>query len=339
MASSLHSKGLILHCLILALSIVFSTLHASEPPLTLDYYKSTCPAVLEIVRKEMECAVLSDPRNAALILRLHFHDCFVQGCDGSVLLDDTITLQGEKKAPNNINALKGFRIVDRIKNRLESECPETVSCADILTIAARDAVLLVGGPYWDVPLGRKDSKTAGYALTETNLPTADEGLLSIISKFLYQGLSVTDMVALSGAHTIGMARCVNFRNRIYGDFVATSGFNNPLSQQYLSNLKSGCPPVKGSDNNESAMDYVSPNLFDNSYYQILIRGEGLINSDQELYSSILAIETKKLVAKYAENPIVFFEQFSESMVKMGNITNPDTYVNGEVRKNCRFVNT
>ncbi|KAI3467182.1 hypothetical protein Pfo_023845 [Paulownia fortunei] len=338
MASSIYSKGLILHCLILALCIAFSSLHASEPPLTLDYYKSTCPTVLEIVRKEMECEVLSDPRNAALILRLHFHDCFVQGCDGSVLLDDTITLQGEKKAPNNIHALKGFRIIDRIKNRLESECPGTVSCADILTVAARDAVLLVGGPYWDVPLGRKDSKTAGYALTETNLPTADDGLLSIISKFIYQGLSVTDMVALSGAHTIGMARCVNFRNRIYGDFITTSGINQ-LSQQYLSKLKSVCPPSKGSDNNESAMDYVSPNLFDNSYYQILLRGEGLINSDQELYSSVLAIETKKLVAKYSENAIAFFEQFSESMVKMGNITNPDTYVNGEVRKNCRFVNT
>lgn len=68
---------------------------------------------------------------------------YKQGCDGSVLLEDTITLQGEKEAPNNKNALKGFRIIDRIKNRLESECPGTVSCADILTVAARDAVLLV----------------------------------------------------------------------------------------------------------------------------------------------------------------------------------------------------
>lgn len=68
---------------------------------------------------------------------------WMQGCDGSVLLDDTITLKGEKKAPNNVHALKGFRIIDRIKNMLESECPGTVSCADILTIAARDAVLLV----------------------------------------------------------------------------------------------------------------------------------------------------------------------------------------------------
>lgn len=56
----------------------------------------------------------------------------------------------------------------------------------------------VGGPYWDVPVGRKDSKTASYELASANIPTADEGLVSIISKFLYQGLSVKDMVALSG---------------------------------------------------------------------------------------------------------------------------------------------
>lgn len=68
---------------------------------------------------------------------------FMQGCDGSVLLDDTVMLKGEKTAPTNMNSLGGFRIIDRIKNKLESECPGAVSCADILTIAARDAVLLV----------------------------------------------------------------------------------------------------------------------------------------------------------------------------------------------------
>ena len=67
----------------------------------------------------------------------------MQGCDGSILLDDTISLQGEKKASTNVNSLKGYRIIDRIKNKLESECPGIVSCADILTIAARDAVILV----------------------------------------------------------------------------------------------------------------------------------------------------------------------------------------------------
>ncbi|WOH07779.1 hypothetical protein DCAR_0727213 [Daucus carota subsp. sativus] len=332
-----------LQCFLLVLVVFLDdfsvSLHASQdPPLKLDYYESTCPSVLEIVRKEMECAVLSDPRNAALILRLHFHDCFVQGCDGSVLLDDTYTLKGEKKASINDHALKGFNIIDRIKNKLESECPGTVSCADILTVAARDATILVGGPYWDVPLGRKDSKTAGYELATSNLPGANEGLLSMISKFLYQGLSVTDLVALSGAHTIGMARCVNFRDRIYGDYETTSGMS-PVSDSNLNNLRTICPATGGEDNKESAMDSVTPNLFDNSFYHLLLKGQGLLNSDQELYSSIWGIETKKLVQKYAENPVAFFEQFSESMVKMGNITNDQSFVDGEVRKNCRFVNT
>ncbi|XP_021897886.1 peroxidase 11 [Carica papaya] len=316
--------------------VIFMTVFsACEPELTLDYYVKTCPAVLDIVRKEMECAVLSDPRNAALVVRLHFHDCFVQGCDGSILLDDTYTLRGEKKASTNIHSLKGFSIIDRIKNKLEYECPGIVSCADILTIAARDAVILVGGPYWDVPLGRKDSTTASYDLANSNLPTSDQPLLTIISKFLYQGLSVTDMVALSGAHTIGMARCENFRARIYGDFESTSDKLNPNSQTYASNLRSICPTAGGGDNNITAMDYVTPNLFDNSFYQILLRGEGLLNSDQAMYSSLLAMETKSLVTKYAHDSIAFFQQFSESMVKMGNITNQDT---GQVRRNCRFIN-
>ena len=67
----------------------------------------------------------------------------LQGCDGSVLLDDTVTLKGEKEATPNRNSLKGFDLIDKIKNMVESECPGIVSCADILTIAARDAVILV----------------------------------------------------------------------------------------------------------------------------------------------------------------------------------------------------
>ncbi|WVZ13029.1 hypothetical protein V8G54_017559 [Vigna mungo] len=338
MDPSFTSKSL-LHVVLILGFLGATRLHASDTPLTLDYYASTCPTVFDIVRKEMECAVLSDPRNAAKIVRLHFHDCFVQGCDGSILLDDTVTLKGEKKAANNINSLKGSAIVDRIKNMVESECPGVVSCADILTIAARDAVILVGGPYWDVPVGRKDSVTANFDLANTNLPTPEESLLSIIAKFLYQGLSVTDMVALAGAHTIGMAQCKNFRSRIYGGFDSTTSLKNPISESHLSNLRSVCPPVGGGDNNITAMDYLTPNLFDNSFYQLLLNGEGVLNSDQEMYSSLFGIETRELVKKYAADPLAFFQQFSESMVKMGNITNSESFITGEVRKNCRFVNT
>ncbi|XP_010511907.1 PREDICTED: peroxidase 11-like [Camelina sativa] len=310
-----------------------------DHPLTLDYYKSTCPTVFDVIKKEMECIVKEDPRNAAILIRLHFHDCFVQGCDGSVLLDETESLKGEKKASPNINSLKGYKIVDRIKNIIESECPGVVSCADLLTISARDATVLVGGPYWDVPVGRKDSKSASYALATTNLPTPEEALISIIAKFYAQGLSVEDMVALIGAHTIGMAQCRNFRSRIYGDFQLTSALN-PISETYLSSLKKMCPSNSGEgDTNVTAIDNVTPNLFDNSIYHTLLRGEGLLNSDQAMYTSMFGIQTRRIVSKYAEDPLAFFEQFSKSMVKMGNILNSESFADGEVRRNCRFVNT
>ncbi|KAK8938278.1 Peroxidase 59 [Platanthera guangdongensis] len=56
-----------------------------------------------------------------------------RGCDGSILLDGS---DGEKFALPNLNSARGFDVVDTIKAALESECNGTVSCADILAIAA-----------------------------------------------------------------------------------------------------------------------------------------------------------------------------------------------------------
>lgn len=74
--------------------------------------------------------------------------CFIiffvpKGCDGSVLLDDTSTTKGEKNAFPNKNSLRGYEVIDSIKTNLETACPSTVSCADMLTLAARDAVYFV----------------------------------------------------------------------------------------------------------------------------------------------------------------------------------------------------
>ena len=66
-----------------------------------------------------------------------------QGCDGSILLDDTNTMKGEKGANPNKNSLRGFEVIDSIKTDVEKTCPSTVSCSDILALAAREAVFLV----------------------------------------------------------------------------------------------------------------------------------------------------------------------------------------------------
>ena len=75
----------------------------------------------------------------------HFSVC-TQGCDASVLLDNSTGIVSEKGSNPNKNSLRGFEVVDEIKAALEAACPGTVSCADILALAARDSTVLVGGP-------------------------------------------------------------------------------------------------------------------------------------------------------------------------------------------------
>jgi hypothetical protein len=58
-------------------------------------------------------------------------------------MDATPTMPGEKDALSNINSLRSFEVVDEIKDALEERCPGVVSCADIVIMAARDAVVLV----------------------------------------------------------------------------------------------------------------------------------------------------------------------------------------------------
>ncbi|XP_039780786.1 peroxidase P7-like [Panicum virgatum] len=72
---------------------------------------------------------------------LFFHDCFVNGCDASVLLDDD---GGEKGAGPNAGSLRGYEVVDAAKAAAEAACPGTASCADVLALAACDAVSLLG---------------------------------------------------------------------------------------------------------------------------------------------------------------------------------------------------
>lgn len=73
----------------------------------------------------------------------NFGFCLLQGCDGSILLDDNSTFTGEKTAGPNANSVRGFDVIDTIKTQVEAACSGVVSCADILAIAAHDSVLQV----------------------------------------------------------------------------------------------------------------------------------------------------------------------------------------------------
>lgn len=67
----------------------------------------------------------------------------MQGCDASLLLDSSGSIVSEKGSNPNKNSARGFDVLDQIKSAVERECPKTVSCADILALAARDSTVLV----------------------------------------------------------------------------------------------------------------------------------------------------------------------------------------------------
>ncbi|KAH9314528.1 hypothetical protein KI387_023155 [Taxus chinensis] len=319
------------------------------------FYDKTCPKAMSTIRAAVKQAVANEKRMGASLLRLHFHDCFVnvlrfsrtdfmfldtffscalfncifgvQGCDGSILLDDSSTITGEKTAVPNNNSVRGFDVIDTIKSKVEAVCSGVVSCADIIAIAARDSVVELGGPSWTVLLGRRDSTNASLSAANTSIPAPTSNLSALISSFRSQGLSTNDLVALSGSHTIGKARCTNFRARIYNE--------SNINTAFATSLKASCPSASGNGDNKLApLDLLTPTVFENNYYKNLKSQKGLLHSDQQLFNGG---STDSRVTNYSNSKSNFFKDFAVSMVKMGNIK-PLTGTKGQIRKNCRKPN-
>uniref|UniRef100_A0A5B7AXP6 peroxidase n=2 Tax=Davidia involucrata TaxID=16924 RepID=A0A5B7AXP6_DAVIN len=135
------------------------------------------------------------------------------------------------------------------------------------------------------------------------------------------------MVALSGSHTIGQARCISFRGRIYNE--------TDIDSSFAKTRQGSCPRTPGSgDNNLAPLDLQTPTAFDNNYYKNLLNQKGLLHSDQVLHNGG---STDSLVENYSKNPKTFNSDFATAMVKMGDIS-PLTGSKGEIRKKCGMVN-
>ncbi|KAL6626939.1 hypothetical protein ACP70R_030665 [Stipagrostis hirtigluma subsp. patula] len=298
------------------------------------FYDATCPALQSVVRRGVARAVRREPRMGASILRLFFHDCFVNGCDASVLLDDVPgNFTGEKNAVPNANSLRGYEVIDAIKAQVEASCRATVSCADILALAARDAVSLLGGPNWTVPLGRRDARTASLGAANADLPPPDASLSTLLRMFGNKSLDARDLTALSGAHTVGQARCAVFRAHIYNDTAA-------VNATFAADIRARVCPAAGGDGNLAPLEPQAPDAFDNGYFRDLIARRVLLRSDQALYAGGGGADngtTDVLVRAYAANATAFAADFAAAMVRLGSLS-PAAGTAAEVRVNCRRVN-
>ncbi|OAY29399.1 peroxidase 5 isoform X1 [Manihot esculenta] len=307
--------------------VIFLVLNiACQAKLNSKYYEKSCPKALSTIRSTIRTAIARERRMAASLIRLHFHDCFVQGCDGSILLDETSSIKSEKTALPNLNSARGFEVIEKAKSEVEKICPGVVSCADIIAVAARDATEYVAGPSYTVLLGRRDSITASRDRANKELPSFKDGLNKLISRFQKIGLNARDLVALSGSHTLGQAQCATFRDRIYSN-------GSDIDAGFATTRRRHCPAV-GSDGNLAPLDLVTPNSWDSNYFKNLIQKKGLLESDQVLFSGG---STDSIVREYSKNRAAFNADFASAMIKMGNYK-PLTGSKGQIRRICSAVN-
>ncbi|XP_055815395.1 peroxidase 57-like [Solanum dulcamara] len=290
------------------------------------FYQKTCPQAEQIIKNGLIRALQNDSTIAAAIPRLLLHDCFVNGCDGSILLDTTPSGgKVEKLAPTNGITVKGFELIDEIKAELEENCPGIVSCSDVLAYLSRDAFVASGLPHYEVPGGRRDGMESLEENIGGNLPLPDDTVDKMIDLFKKKGLNAEDLVVLIGAHSIGVAHCFNFLYRL----------DTPEKAQMVDPRLGGVMRFTcSSEMSTIAFDATTQYKMDNVFYKQLLMKKGLIESDQILTQDI---RTRGLVQKFSDSEVGWFSKFGVAMNKLGAVE-VLTGNQGQIRKQCRVVN-
>ncbi|CAN4076404.1 unnamed protein product [Withania somnifera] len=134
---------------------------------------------------------------AAGVLRLVFHDA------GTFEIDENIggmngSIVFELDRPENKGLKKSLKILEKAKSQID--VLKAVSWADIIALAGSEAVSLCGGPSIPIQLGRIDSLVPD---PEGKLPDESLDATSLKQCFEKKGFSTQELVALSGAHTLG----------------------------------------------------------------------------------------------------------------------------------------
>ncbi|PRQ37911.1 putative peroxidase [Rosa chinensis] len=314
---------------------------SSKPPppppkqnkLTWHYYKvtNTCRDAEAFIQHQVKKFWDQDKSITAKLLRLLYSDCFVTGCDASVLLDGP---NSEKTASQNWG-LGGFYFIDKVKKVLEHYCPGAVSCADILNLATRDAVHLAGAPSYPVLTGRRDGLTSSRS--SVDLPSPSISWQASLDYFKSRGLNVLDMTTLLGSHSMGKTHCSFILDRLY-NFNGTNKPDPSMEPSFLSSMRKLCPP-RTTKGQSDPLVYLNPQSganynFTQSYYSRVLSKKAVLGVDQQL---LFGEDTKDITDEFAAGFEDFRRSYAYSMSRMGAIK-VLTGNQGEIRRNCRVPN-
>jgi L-ascorbate peroxidase len=229
---------------------------------------------VEKARRKLR-GLIAEKNCAPIILRLAWHSAGTYDAKtktGGAF--GTIRLAGELKHGANAGLEIAVRLIDPIHEEFL-----IISYADFVQLAGTVAVEIAGGPTVPFHPGRKDKDTIP---PEGRLPDATKGPSHLRDVFYAYGLDDKEIVALSGAHTLG--RCHKDR----------SGFDGPWTE--------------------------NPLIFDNSYFQLLLSGggEGIL----QLPTDKALVEDPKFrqyVEAYAKDEDLFFKDYSDAHLKLSEL--------------------
>lgn len=184
-----------------------------------------------------------------------------------------------------------------------------------------------GGPSFTVELGRLDGLISQRSRVAGKLPKPDQSLDQLNAIFKQNNLTETDVIILSGAHTLGFAHCGTFSDRLYSNPDPT------LNADFARQLQDACPrnvdPLVAIN-----LDVNTPRTFDNVFFSNLVEGKGLLRSDQVLFSDP---RSRSKVVEFAGNAAGFGAAFADAMVRLGRV-GVKTGSGGEIRRDCAAFN-
>ncbi|XP_020591336.1 peroxidase 42-like [Phalaenopsis equestris] len=314
---------------LLALSSLTNAETPSSSGLRMNFYKESCPQAEDIIREQVKLLYKRHKNTAFSWIRNIFHDCAVQSCDASLLLDSTRKTLSEKETDRSFG-MRNFRYLEEIKDAVERECPGVVSCADILVLSARDGIVAVGGPSIPLKTGRRDGRKSRAEVVEKFLPDHNESISSVLDKFGAMGIDTPGLVALLGAHSVGRTHCVKLVHRLYPEV------DPALNPDHVPHMLKKCyDPIP----DPKSVQYVrndrgTPMKLDNNYYRNILDNKGLLMVDHELASNP---KTRPYVKKMAKSQDYFFEHFARAITLLSE-NNPLTGENGEIRRHCNLAN-
>ena len=229
-----------------------------------------------------------------IMIRLSFSDAGVfngkDGCPNAAL-----RLQGGGEHSLGANSGLPQVAIPLLQQIAEKYVPSLISHADLWALAANVAIQAMGGPEIPTHFGRFDVKThdQGVQSAEGRLPDGDKDAQHLRDIFHPKGFTDKDIVALSGAHTVGA--CHSER----------SGFEGPWTEDKLK--------------------------FDNSYFKDLLNKTWTLETSKSgkkqykngkttmLPTDMALVDDPKFkehVTRYANDQQAFFEDYTEAWTRL-----------------------